>query len=83
MPDGVMIFGDTVIERERLPRPSVPRSEVIDELYAAVVDGVVPLHDGCWGMATLEVCLAILTSAREGRDVALTAQCAVPDRHAA
>ncbi len=83
MPDGVMIFGDAVVERERLPKPSVPRSEVIDELYAAVVDGVVPLHDGRWGMATLEVCLAMLASARERRDVAPTEQCAVRDRHAA
>jgi phthalate 4,5-cis-dihydrodiol dehydrogenase len=83
MPDGVMIFGDADVELERLPKPRVPRSEVIDELYAAVVDGVAPLHDGRWGMATLEVCLAMLTSARERRDVTLTEQCAVRDRHAA
>jgi hypothetical protein len=43
--------------------------EVIDELYAAVVDGVPPVHDGVWGLATMEVCFAILQSAREGRDV--------------
>ena len=28
--------------------------------------GKPPLHDGAWAMATLEVCLAILQSAREG-----------------
>jgi phthalate 4,5-cis-dihydrodiol dehydrogenase len=47
---------------------------VIDELYAAVVDGKAPLHDGAWAMATLEVCLAMLQSAREGWDVALCHQ---------
>jgi phthalate 4,5-cis-dihydrodiol dehydrogenase len=49
----------------------VPRAEVIDELYAAVVDGQPPFHDGAWAMGTLEVCLAILQSARNGRDAAL------------
>ena len=53
---------------------AVPRGEVIDELYDAVVDGKPPLHDGAWAMATLEVCLAILRSAREGRDIALAHQ---------
>ena len=55
----------------------MPRSEVIDELYGAVVRGTPPLHDGAWAMATLEVCLAILRSAREGRDIALAHQVAV------
>jgi phthalate 4,5-cis-dihydrodiol dehydrogenase len=50
---------------------------VIDELYAAVVDGKPPLHDGRWAMATLEVCLAMLQSAREGRDVVLSHQVGV------
>ena len=43
----------------------MPRAEVIDELYDAVV-GPAPIHSGEWAMATLEVCLAILRSAREG-----------------
>ena len=49
---------------------------VIDELAAAVLDGAAPLHDGAWGLATLEVCIAMLASARESREVALTRQCA-------
>jgi phthalate 4,5-cis-dihydrodiol dehydrogenase len=71
VPDGVWVHGDERRERLPLPAPPVPRYEVIDELHAAVVDGVAPLHDGAWGRATLEVCLAILRSAREGRDVEL------------
>jgi phthalate 4,5-cis-dihydrodiol dehydrogenase len=52
--------------------------EVIDELCAAVFDGKPALHDGRWGMATLEVCLAMLDSARENRDIALHHQVAAP-----
>jgi len=40
--------------------PAVPRAEVIDELYDAVVLRRPPLHTGRWALATLEVCLAIL-----------------------
>jgi phthalate 4,5-cis-dihydrodiol dehydrogenase len=74
LPNGVMIYGDSEIRFDELAKPEVPRAEVIDELYGAVVHGQPPLHDGQWAMATLEVCLAILQSARDRRDVALTHQ---------
>ena len=54
-----------------LPPPTLPRVAVIDELHAAVVEGRAPLHDGEWGMATLRVCLAILESARQGKEILL------------
>jgi len=73
-PEGVWIYADEAKHLEPLPAPKVPRAEVIDELHAAVVDRRAPLHDGAWGAATLEVCLAILRSAREGREIALTSQ---------
>jgi phthalate 4,5-cis-dihydrodiol dehydrogenase len=76
MPDGVMIYQNGAARLEALPVPGVPRSEVIDELYAAIVQGRVPLHDGAWAMATLEVCLAMLQSAREERDIPLPHQVA-------
>jgi len=76
MPNGVMIYQDGEARLDSLRPPTVPRREVIDELYAAIVDGKPPLHDGAWAMATLEVCLAILQSSREGRDIALTRQVA-------
>jgi phthalate 4,5-cis-dihydrodiol dehydrogenase len=74
LPNGVMIYQDGAARLDPLAPPKVPRGEVIDELYAAVVGGKPPLHDGAWAMATLEVCLAILQSSREGRDVALQHQ---------
>ncbi|QUN25722.1 Gfo/Idh/MocA family oxidoreductase [Cupriavidus sp. KK10] len=72
MPDGIWIYADTQREHIPLPAPAVPRFEVIDELVDAVIHGRDPLHDGAWARSTLEVCLAMLTSAREDRDVTLT-----------
>jgi phthalate 4,5-cis-dihydrodiol dehydrogenase len=78
LPDGVMIYQDGAARLDAVPPPTVPRTEVIDELYGAVVRGDAPLHGGAWAMATLEVLLAILRSAREGRDVALAHQVGLP-----
>lgn len=70
-PDGVWIYGDARREHLALPVPPLPRYEVIDELHAALVGGAAPLHDGPWARATLEVCLALLRSAAESRDIEL------------
>jgi phthalate 4,5-cis-dihydrodiol dehydrogenase len=71
LPDGVMIYGEREKRLERLPRPRIPRIEVIDELHGAVVKGKSPVHSGEWAMATLEVCLTLLRSAREGKEIVL------------
>jgi phthalate 4,5-cis-dihydrodiol dehydrogenase len=78
MPDSIMIYREGTARREPLAPPSVPRAEVIDELYDAVVHGKPPLHDGVWALATLEVLLAMLRSARERCDVTLVHQVAAP-----
>jgi len=78
VPNGVMIYKEGIARLDPLPRPTVPRAEVIDELYRAVVHGEPPLHGGEWAMATQEVVLAILASAREGREIALRHQVAAP-----
>lgn len=52
-------------------RPAVPRFEVVDELLGTVRHRHAPLHDGAWGRATLQICLAMLESAREQREVEL------------
>ena len=49
-------------------------SEVVDELYGAVIHGKPLVHDAYWARATLEVCLAVLESAREKREVELQYQ---------
>jgi phthalate 4,5-cis-dihydrodiol dehydrogenase len=76
LPTGVMIYQDGAERLEPLPPPAVPRAEVIDEIYHAVVDGAPPVHDGAWAAATVEVLLAMLRSTREGRDIMLTRQVA-------
>ena len=79
MPDGVRVYADDARRQISLPAPSVPRTEVIDELYAAVIDGVPPLHSGEWGRATLEVCRAVIASAQGGGEVRLAHQVATGD----
>ena len=78
LPSGVMIYGDAEQRLDPLPPPEVPRAEVIDELYGAIVEGRAPLHGGEWALATMEVCLAILRSAREQKEVTLQNQIALP-----
>jgi phthalate 4,5-cis-dihydrodiol dehydrogenase len=77
MADRVVIYADERRE-ELLPAPAVPRVEVIDELYEAVVHGRPPVHSGEWAMATLEVCLAIRRSAAKQREILLEHQVALP-----
>ncbi|MGA7074835.1 Gfo/Idh/MocA family protein [Bradyrhizobium sp.] len=71
LPQGVMVYGDATRHLEEIPAPKIPRAEVVDELYDAVIAGTPPLHSGEWGLATLEICLAILESAKTGREVEL------------
>jgi phthalate 4,5-cis-dihydrodiol dehydrogenase len=69
-----MVYGDEVRDFQPLAKPAIPRAEVIDELCGAVFDARPALHDGRWGRSTLEVCLAMLRSAREQREVVLDYQ---------
>jgi predicted dehydrogenase len=45
-------------------------------MYHAVEDGRPLHHDGRWGMATLEVVLAIMQSAKERREIMMQHQVA-------
>jgi phthalate 4,5-cis-dihydrodiol dehydrogenase len=78
LPNGVMIYQNGAARLEALAPPAVPRGEVTDELYRAIVNGETPLHDGAWAMATLEVVLGILHAARDGSDVKLRHQVGIP-----
>lgn len=75
-PDGIWVYGD---ERrfEPAPRMADPRTPVLDALVAAVRDGIEPVQTVRWGLASLEVCHAILHSARNGAPVRLKRQVAV------
>ena len=56
--------------------PVVPGGLFIALLSGAGAPGRPPPHDGASALATVEICLAMLRSAREGRDVALEHQVA-------
>jgi len=73
-PKGVTIYGDGARLFEPVAVPEIPRSEVIDELHAAIFAGKPPPHSGEWSLATIEVCLAMLQSAREGQEIRLQHQ---------
>lgn len=75
MPDAIWIYGDDERREEMLP-PARPRREVLDAFHGAAVNGRPPVQTGAWGLATMEVCLAIGQSAREGREIALSRQVA-------
>ena len=77
---GVMVYDDAQARFEPVPVPDVHRAEVIDELYAAVVSGHPAVHSGEWAMATMEVCLAMLQSAREQREILLAHQVGIGER---
>jgi phthalate 4,5-cis-dihydrodiol dehydrogenase len=80
LPTGVMIYGDEAQRLDPLPSPAVSRIEVIDEFFDTVVLGRPPLHSGEWALATTEVCLAMLQSAREQQEMTLQHQIGLPDR---
>jgi phthalate 4,5-cis-dihydrodiol dehydrogenase len=61
---GIAIHADQRQDFELLASPSIPRIEVIDGLYGAVLQDRVLVHSGEWACATTKICLAILESAR-------------------
>lgn len=77
LPTGVGVYAHRKKYVEPLPPPAWPRREVIDELYEAVKGGRRTVHSVEWGTATLEVCLALLESARTGREIRLVHQVTV------
>jgi phthalate 4,5-cis-dihydrodiol dehydrogenase len=66
--------------REEIPVPldRSTRDLVLAEFYDAVTGAGKPLHDGRWGMANLEICVAAIASSASDRDVTLRHQVAVP-----
>lgn len=72
LPDGIYVYEDDKKYLIDIEPPTVPRAEVIDELYAAVHAGQPCLHGGQWARRTLEICLAMIESSRASRDVVLS-----------
>jgi phthalate 4,5-cis-dihydrodiol dehydrogenase len=79
--DGLLIYDQDGLREIKLPASAgMPgRAEVLDDMIAAIRAGRVPVQDGRWGKATLEVALAMLQSSREQREITLLHQVKVPD----
>jgi phthalate 4,5-cis-dihydrodiol dehydrogenase len=74
--DGLYVYDRN--GRREIPIPvNRGRSAELNDLYEAVVNDRPPLLDVRWGMATSEVCMAILRSSRERREIILEHQTAV------
>jgi phthalate 4,5-cis-dihydrodiol dehydrogenase len=74
-PDGVTIYADDGVREIACPPVRVypNKDPVIDELYAAAIDGVPPTHNAVWATRTIAAVHALLESSRTGREVAVTA----------
>ena len=79
---GIFVHNDKGTEDVPLigsANPVAGRSAELDELYGAVVEAKPIEHSGAWGMATLEVCLAIMQSAEQRKEILLRHQVKAPE----
>jgi hypothetical protein len=83
-PHGIFIHNDQGTQDIPLMGDSNPvsgRSAELDELYNAVVFDQPIRHSGQWGMATLEVCLAIMESSKTRQEILMSHQVPTLDSH--
>lgn len=78
-PDGLLVYGETEQRKIPLPAGRRGREAEVEELYNAVVHTRPVFHDGRWGAATLEVCLAMLESAEKRKEIFLSHQVPSPE----
>lgn len=75
-PQGLRVYTRSGVREIVLPVDRSPRELVLDEFHDAITGARRPLHDGRWGLATLELCVAALESSRTGAAVCLREQIA-------
>jgi len=76
-PDGVFVYGKDGRREVAVPRSPGRAAELVDR-HDAVASDRPTMLDVRWGMATAEICLAILQSSREHREIALAHQSQAP-----
>jgi phthalate 4,5-cis-dihydrodiol dehydrogenase len=72
--NGLLVYGEDGVEEISLGKELRGRAAELMDLYNGIVHGKPIFHDGRWGKATLEICLAILESARDGKEIKLSHQ---------
>jgi len=75
-PDGLYVYSDQGREEIAVPNDKSPRDLVLDEFAAAITSRAKPVHDGRWGLANLELCLAAIESSKRGEEIQLKHQVA-------
>ncbi len=75
-PDGLLVYTADGQREVAVPLDRSPRDRVLDEWHAAIGGGATALHDGRWGLANLELCVAALASSAQGGEVLLHEQVA-------
>ncbi len=78
-PEGLRIYGESGLREITLPAGRRGREAEVEELYNGVVHDRPVFHDGHWGAATLEVCLAMIESAEKRHEVFLSHQVPSPE----
>lgn len=77
-PQGLYVYDEAGRTEIELSREQSPRDLVMAEFFDAVTGKAPALHDGRWGQANLEVCMAVLESSASGREILLKHQVPVP-----
>ncbi len=75
---GLRLYDNDGVREVPVERKSGGRAAELQSLYDGVVHDKPIFHDGRWGMATLEVCLGMLDSAKQGAQVEMTRQVRMP-----
>ncbi len=78
-PTGLLVYSAAGRQAIELPPSRTPHTLVMEEFHDAVSGHAAPLHDGRWGLANLETCLAAIASSAQGGPVTLQHQIRLTD----
>lgn len=78
-PEGLYVYTLEGRSERKLPLDRDPRGLVLEEWYDTIKRRRAPLHDGRWGVANVEVCLAVVESSRTGEEIRLRHQVQAPE----
>lgn len=73
-PHGIYVYSNDGLEELKVNSDPLYRDQELEELFNAVRHDKPVFHSGAWGMATLEVALAINESSRTHKDIVLSHQ---------
>jgi predicted dehydrogenase len=71
---GILVYDKEGVTEVPCPAWQGPLKVELEDFYESVMKDKPVAHSGAWGKATLEICLAILQSSKEKREVGLSHQ---------